>query len=112
MDLLEPLPPPRLLEQLRNRIRLRHYSVRTERWRYTEWDDGKKGIELYDHDADPKEHKNLSSDPKQVKVIEELKVLLRAPRQPRPVEGGALPMDRLDFGRRKLKLAGTGCTLS
>jgi uncharacterized sulfatase len=73
------------------------YSVRTERWRYTEWDDGKKGIELYDHDGDPKEHKNLSSDPKQVKVIEELKVLLRAPRQPRPVEGGALPMDRLDF---------------
>jgi uncharacterized sulfatase len=73
------------------------YSVRTERWRYTEWDDGKKGIELYDHDADPKEHKNLSSDPKQAKVIEELKVLLRAPRQPRPAEGGALPMDRPDF---------------
>jgi integron integrase len=36
MDLLEPLPPPRLLEQLRNRIRLRHYSVRTERT-YAHW---------------------------------------------------------------------------
>ena len=31
-------------------------SVRTERWRYTEWgDDGKAGAQLYDHDADPKE---------------------------------------------------------
>lgn len=31
-------------------------SVRTERWRYTEWDDGKQGAELYDHDADPHEY--------------------------------------------------------
>ncbi|UCD28453.1 MAG: sulfatase, partial [Planctomycetota bacterium] len=26
-------------------------SVRTERWRYTEWDRGKQGVELYDHDS-------------------------------------------------------------
>jgi arylsulfatase A-like enzyme len=57
------------------------YSVRTERWRYTEWDEGKKGIELYDHDADPKEHKNLARDPAHAKAIEELKALLHAPRQ-------------------------------
>jgi uncharacterized sulfatase len=37
-------------------------SVRTERWRYTEWDDGKRGRELYDHDADPGEMKNLADD--------------------------------------------------
>src|SRR5262249_41418878 len=48
------------------------YSVRTERWRYTEWDGGAKGAELYDHDADPKEHRNLAGDPKQAKVIEEM----------------------------------------
>src|SRR6059036_3062663 len=35
-------------------------SVRREKWRYTEWDGGKRGIELYDHDADPKEHVNLA----------------------------------------------------
>jgi len=53
-------------------------SVRTERWRYNEWDDGKKGVELYDHDADPREHRNVASDPKHAKVVEELKQLLRA----------------------------------
>ena len=30
------------------------YSLRTPRWRYTEWDEGQQGRELYDHDADPK----------------------------------------------------------
>lgn len=33
-------------------------SVRTERWRYTEWDAGKAGRELYDHDLDPLELQN------------------------------------------------------
>lgn len=36
------------------------YSLRTVRWRYTEWDEGRKGRELYDHDADPKELTNLA----------------------------------------------------
>ena len=30
---------------------------------------GKKGVELYDHDADPKEHKNLAHDPAQAKTV-------------------------------------------
>jgi uncharacterized sulfatase len=37
-------------------------SVRTDRYRYTEWDGGKKGAELYDHTADPGEWKNLAAD--------------------------------------------------
>ena len=30
-------------------------SIRTERWRYTEWAGGAKGKELYDQDKDPHE---------------------------------------------------------
>ncbi|MBC8115074.1 MAG: sulfatase [Candidatus Saccharimonas sp.] len=51
-------------------------SVRTERWRYTEWDEGRQGTELYDHDADPREMKNLASDSKQTETVAELKKLL------------------------------------
>ncbi|MEK6259643.1 MAG: sulfatase [Planctomycetota bacterium] len=51
-------------------------SVRTERWRYTEWDEGRHGTELYDHDADPREMKNLTSDSKQAETVAELKQLL------------------------------------
>lgn len=53
------------------------HSVRTERWRYTEWDSGKKGVELYDHDADPKELKNLAGDVKHADVEKELRALVR-----------------------------------
>ena len=52
------------------------YSVRTERWRYTEWDDGKQGAQLYDHDADPQELHNLAGDAKYAKSVEEMKTLV------------------------------------
>lgn len=55
-------------------------SVRTERWRYTEWDDGKQGRELYDHLNDPREHKNLVNDEQHAKVVTDLKALLRSGR--------------------------------
>jgi iduronate 2-sulfatase len=48
------------------------YSLRTARWRYTEWDQGKQGRELYDHDADPKEITNLADDPAQTETVKEL----------------------------------------
>lgn len=53
------------------------YSLRTERYRLTLWDDGDKGVELYDHDTDPREYKNLAKDPDHAKVLEELRELLR-----------------------------------
>jgi uncharacterized sulfatase len=51
-------------------------TVRTERWRYTEWDDGSKGVELYDHDKDPRERTNLAQDPRAAETVAELKRLL------------------------------------
>ena len=57
-------------------------SVRTERWRYTEWDRGRKGVELYDHDTDPGEYANLAADPKLAPVKSELRQLLRDAEKP------------------------------
>jgi iduronate 2-sulfatase len=54
------------------------YSLRTPRWRYTEWDEGKRGRELYDHDNDAKEITNLASDPAHAKALEELTQQLQA----------------------------------
>ena len=51
-------------------------SVRTAKWRYTEWDAGAAGAELYDQQNDPKEYKNLAVDPKQAGTVAELKKLL------------------------------------
>jgi iduronate 2-sulfatase len=53
------------------------HSVRTERWRYTEWERGKQGSELYDHDADPHEYRNLATDPAYAAVVNELRSLVR-----------------------------------
>ena len=53
------------------------YSLRTPRWRYTEWGEGAQGRELYDHDADPKELTNLASVPAHAKTVEELSAQLR-----------------------------------
>jgi uncharacterized sulfatase len=53
-------------------------SVRTDRWRYTEWDGGKRGVELYDHDNDPHEWKNLANDPQYKNALRELQQALRA----------------------------------
>lgn len=53
------------------------YSLRTPRWRYTEWQEGKKGRELYDHDADPRELTNLAEKPDYAKTVEELSQQVR-----------------------------------
>ena len=54
------------------------YSLRTPRWRYTEWDEGAKGRELYDHDADPREITNMANDPAHAKTVDDLSHQLRA----------------------------------
>jgi iduronate 2-sulfatase len=59
------------------RGRIAGRSVRTERWRYTEWGGGKQGVELYDHDTDPGEYYNLAGDPQYTETAAELRKLLR-----------------------------------
>lgn len=52
-------------------------SVRTERWRYTEWNDGEVAAELYDQQADPQNYRNLAGDPALAGEMAPLKEALR-----------------------------------
>jgi iduronate 2-sulfatase len=55
----------------------RHYgqSVRTDRWRYTQWSDGK--AELYDELNDSEETQNLATNGSSTATVTELKALLK-----------------------------------
>ena len=53
------------------------YSLRTPRWRYTEWYEGQRGRELYDHDADPRELVNLADAPRHANDVATLAAQLR-----------------------------------
>lgn len=59
------------------------YSIRTERYRYTEWNNGQEGEELYDYQADPKEMQNLAKSDKSAAVKRDLKSRLLAITQSR-----------------------------
>lgn len=52
-------------------------AVRTDRWRYAEWDEGRAGSMLFDHARDPRELKNLAADPAHAQTVAEMKRLLK-----------------------------------
>lgn len=68
------------------------YSIRTQRYRYTEWLGGKAGRELYDHSVDPDEITNLAGESQQSAVVARLSAQLR-------------PFDRLPPHKREAKKA-------
>jgi iduronate 2-sulfatase len=63
-------------------------SIRTARFRYTEWDDGRRGVELYDHQFDPDEFRNVAADPGFGTDLALLRGLLR---QGRPADSRVQP---------------------
>jgi iduronate 2-sulfatase len=67
------------------------YAVRTARYRYVEWREWKSGTiearELYDHEGDPNEMRNLATDPASGPILEKLSLALRSGWV------GALPQD-------------------
>jgi uncharacterized sulfatase len=65
------------------------YSVRTARWRYTEWDNGKNGAELYDHEKDPAEMNNLAQHPHYKTIVDDHRGLIRKNWPTRVTGGGA-----------------------
>ena len=45
--------------------------------RYTEWDEGKKGSELYDHEKDPNELVNVAGLPEHAAIVSNLQRQIR-----------------------------------
>ena len=70
--------------QIRRREGFMGRSVRTERFRYIEWDEGRRGVQLYDEIHDPREYVNLAQEPKQADLLEKMKRLLRRATQSWP----------------------------
>jgi iduronate 2-sulfatase len=85
LELPHKMPGISLLPQLNDVIvkgkqaavsQVRHasgFSIRTPKYRYTEWQDESNSVELYDHDNDPKELTNIESNPDQQLAVSQLK---------------------------------------
>ena len=61
--------------------KVKGYSVRTPRYRYTTWGDGKYGHELYDYESDPDEITNLADFSQQQELLTEMQTLLKEKRE-------------------------------
>ena len=63
------------------RGRIMGYSMRTPRYRYTEWQERRGGKvvarELYDHQADPGENANVAGDPASAAIVKKLAGIMK-----------------------------------
>jgi uncharacterized sulfatase len=57
---------------------VRGYSMRTERYRYTFWNEGAAGEELYDYQKDPRELHNLAGDTAAASLKRQLRARLES----------------------------------
>ena len=67
---------PAVTQVHREKNAVRGYSLRTERHRYTMWNEGREGEELYDYSADPRELKNLAGASEQAALKADLRARL------------------------------------
>jgi len=70
------------------------YTLRTPRWRYTEWDQGNRGRELYDHENDPLEQTNLADVAAHADRVAELSKTLQEAAANTLPESGEIPAIR------------------
>jgi arylsulfatase A-like enzyme len=58
-------------------------SIRTDRWRYNRWGETPLGAneELYDHESDPREIRNLAADPRYRDVLADMRARLEDARR-------------------------------
>lgn len=77
------------------------YSIRTSRYRYTEWGEkGELGAELYDHESDPEELINLIGSAEVADVQSELQIQLHIRIEEAKVTPQGIKQNRFVNGRR------------
>jgi len=70
------IKPAAFSTMLSTHTKLMGHAITDGRYRYIEWDGGKGGAHLYDHETDPHELKNLADDPLQKTRVAQLKAQL------------------------------------
>lgn len=60
-------------------------TIRVDRYRYTEWNEGRDGVELYDYQIDPEEHVNRANDIEYTLIVKELSAKLHSSYDPEKI---------------------------
>jgi uncharacterized sulfatase len=75
-DTSKPGKPAVFSTMVSTHTKLMGRSVRDDRFRYIEWDDGRGGRQLYDHETDPHELTNLAELPQHAARVSQMHELL------------------------------------